>query len=235
MQDYGSESERRQAEYKEIFTEAVRVVRQEIEKFRPNYNCSACSIPCDIKNPDILSVFPPNCPFAAWQIKSLSYLSNEYRAKLTAAKRNLLAKREEYSCSKCGACCKLTVSGHSPMQLKQRAMRGDKFAREFLSIYVPYESEEIAEAICPEYFNKLKEYMDSDEKLYFYYCSKLGADDTCTIYENRPKICKDFPVSPLNILPDTCGYLPWYNAVNKLAMSIKAREDIIAFYKDKIG
>lgn len=235
MQDYGSESERHQAEYKEIFTEAARVIRQEIEKFRPDFNCASCSIPCDIKKPDIFSVFPPNCPYAAWQIKSLSFLTNEYTAKLRLAKKNMMAKKSECSCSKCGTCCKLAISGYSPVQLKQRAIRGDKFAREFVSIYVPYESEEIAEAICPDYFNKLKELMDTEERLYFYYCSKLGADDTCTIYENRPDICKDFPLTALKVLPDSCGYMPWHNSVNKLAMSIKAREDLIAFYKDKIG
>ena len=121
------------------------------------------------------------------------------------------------------------------MQLKQRALRGDKSAREFSSIYVLYESEEMAEAICPEYYNKLKDYMDENERLYFYYCSKLGADNLCSDYENRPDICKDFPYSPLTTLPDECGYNQWHETASKLSMSIKAREDLIAFYKEKIG
>ena len=235
MQDYSNEYERQKAEYKEIFTEAAKVIRQEIDKFKPNYDCRSCTIPCDIQKPDIFSVFPPNCPYAAWQIKSLGYLTNEYKAKIIASKRNIMAKKSEYSCAKCGACCKLAVSGNSPMQFKQKALRGDKLAREWLSIYVPYESEEIAEAICPDFYNKLKDVMDPDERLYFYYCSKLGADDKCTIYENRPDMCKNFPMSPMKILPDTCSYLAWTNSVKKLAMSIKAREDLIAFYKKKIG
>ena len=98
-----------------------------------------------------------------------------------------------------------------------------------------YKPKEMAEAICPDYYNKLKELMDENERLYFYYCSKLGADDLCSDYENRPDICKDFPLTALKILPDTCGYLPWRESVNKLAMSIKAREDLIAFYKSRIG
>lgn len=235
MQDYSSELERKEAEYKEIFTEAAKVIRQEIDKFRPNYDCRLCSIPCDINKPDILSIFPPNCPYAAWQIKALSFLTNEYKAKLRISKKNIIEKKKEYSCIKCGACCKLAISGYSPIQLKQRAIRGDKFAKEFLSIYIHYESEEIAEAICPDYYNKLKELMDTDERLYFYYCRKLGADNLCSDYENRPDICKDYPLSPLKTLADTCSYLPWHNAVNRLALSIKAREDLIAYYKDKIG
>lgn len=235
MGNYSAETERREAEYKEIFTEAAKIIRSEIDKFKPTDECKFCTIPCDIQKPDIFSVFPPNCPYGAWQITALSFLTNEYTSKLRATKKKIMEKKNEYACKKCGACCKLAVSAYNPVQLKQRAVRGDKFAREFSSIYVPYESEEMAEAICPEYFNKLKDYMDENERLYFYYCSKLDANNQCSDYENRPDICKDFPYSPLTTLPDECGYHPWHESSTKLAMSIKAREDLIAFYKEKIG
>ena len=235
MVDYSTEAERREAEYKEIFTEAAKVIRKEIEKYKPDYNCRSCAIHCDVQKPDIFSEFPPNCPYGAWQVKALSYLTNEYAAKLKVSKRNIMEKKKEYSCNKCGECCKLMISSYSPVQLKQRAIRGDKFAREFLSIFIPYESEEIVEAICPDYYNKLQEYMDEDERLYFYYCSKLGADNLCSDYENRPQICKDYPRNPHKILPDSCGYLPWTESVHQLAMSIKAREGLIAFYKERLG
>ncbi len=235
MTDYNSESERLEAQYKEIFMESAKVIRHEIDKFKPNFNCKTCTIPCDIKKVDIFEVFPPNCPYGAWQIKALSFLTNEYKAKLKIAKKSMMEKKNEYTCGKCGACCKLAVSEYSPIQLKQRAIRGDKFAKEFSQIYVPYESEDMAKAICPEYYDKLYDIMDPDERLYFYYCSKLGADDLCSDYENRPDICRDFPMTALKVLPDTCSYLPWHNAVEKLAMSIKSREDLIQFYKDKIG
>ena len=128
MVDYNSEPERLQAEYKEIFTEAAKVIRHGIDKFKPNYNCNFCTIPCDIKKVDIFEVFPPNCPYGTWQIKALSYLTNEYKAKLRVSKKTMMEKKNEYSCAKCGACCKLAVSEYSPMQLKQKAIRGDKYA-----------------------------------------------------------------------------------------------------------
>lgn len=235
MPDINNEAERMEALYKEVFTEAAQSIRKEIERFKPDYSCKSCTIPCNIDKPDIFSIFPTGCPFATWQIKALSYLTNEYKGKLRVSKKSMMEKKKEYSCSKCGNCCKLAVSEYNPIQLKQRALRGDKFAKEFSSIYVPYESEEMAEAICPEFYNKLKELMDPNERLYFYYCSKLGADDLCSDYENRPDICKDFPMTAMKILPDSCGYMPWHNSVERLAMSIKAREDLIEFYKSKIG
>lgn len=235
MTDYSTDAERQEAEYKEIFTEAAKTIRNEIDKFKPEHSCTFCTIPCDIKKPDIFEVFPPGCPYGAWQVKVLSYLTNEYKSKMLVSKRSIMEKKNEYSCVKCGGCCKLAVSGFSPVQMKQKAIRGDQYAREFLSVFIPYDSEEIAEAICPEYFAKLKDFMDTDERLYFYYCRKLGADNLCSDYENRPQMCKDFPRAPLKVLPDECGFIPWQNAVKKLAMSINAREDLIAFYKDKIG
>lgn len=235
MKDNVSESERLENLYKEIYTESAYAIRKEIDKLKPDCNCRACTIPCGIQKPDIFEVFPPGCPYGNWQIKSLSFLTTEYKNKLRVAKKKLMEKKSNYSCVKCGNCCKLAVSEFTPIQLKQRALRGDKYAKEFSSIYVPYESEEMAEAICPEFFGKLKELMNPNERLYFYYCSKLGADDLCSDYENRPDICRDFPLSPMKILPDTCGYEAWHKEVERQAMSIRAREDLIAFYKDKIG
>lgn len=235
MPDYSTERERLEVEYKAMFEEAANSIRKEIDKFKPNQNCNSCTIPCDIKKVDIFEVFPPNCPFAAWQIKALSFLTNEYSSKLRVAKRSIMQKRDEYTCGKCGDCCKLAVSERSPMQLKQHAIRGDKFAREFLSIYVPYDSEEIAEAICPEYYHKLKELMDENTRFYFYYCSKLGADNLCSDYENRPDICRDFPFTATKTLSDKCSFLPWQDASMKLATSIQIKERLIAFYKEKIG
>ena len=235
MPDFNTESERMEALYKQIYIESAKLIRSEIDKLKPDCNCRACTIPCDVQKPDIFEVFPPKCPYTNWQIKAISFLTNEYKSRLRVGKKSIMEKKKEYSCIKCGNCCKLAVSEYNPMQLKQRALRGDKYAKEFSAIYVPYESEEMAEAICPEFYNKLKDLMNPNERLYFYYCSKLGADNLCSDYENRPDICRDFPLTPLKILPDNCGYQPWHEAVEKHAMSIKAREDLIAFYKNKIG
>ena len=97
MTDYNSESERLEAQYKEIFMESAKVIRHEIDKFKPNFNCKTCTIPCDIKKVDIFEVFPPNCPYGAWQIKALSFLTNEYKAKLKIAKKSMMEKKNEYS------------------------------------------------------------------------------------------------------------------------------------------
>lgn len=235
MVDLNTQYEELEANYKEIFIEAAEMIRKSIEKFKPEHSCKSCRIKCNIQQVDIFADFPGGCPFYNWQMQALTYLTTTYMDKLKAAKEKVKAAREKYSCNMCGACCKLAVSEFSPIQLKQRAMRGDKAAKIFLSIFVPYKSEEEAQKAVPEYFELSMELLDPSERVYCYHCPKLTEDNKCSIYENRPDICKNFPVSPLKLLPSTCGYCGWRTQVNKIAMSIKAREDIIGFYKQKLG
>ena len=57
----------------------------------------------------------------------------------------------------------------------------------------------------------------------------------CSDYENRPDVCKDFPHNPLKLLPSTCAYNAWKNEVAHQAMLLKAKTDIIDFYKQKLS
>jgi Fe-S-cluster containining protein len=112
-------------------------------------------------------------------------------------------------------------------------MRGDKFSRDFVSVFVPYETEEQAKSVNPEYFELLAETME-EQKVYFYYCPKL-VGNSCSDYENRPDICKDFPHNPLKLLPSTCSFNIWKNDIARQAMLLKAKTDIIEFYKMKLS
>ena len=117
--------------------------------------------------------------------------------------------------------------------MKQKASRGDKFAEEFTSIFVPYETEEQAKAINPEYFKLLNDTM-GDIKVYYYYCPKLK-NNLCSDYENRPNICKKYPYNPLMLLPRECSYNSWKNEVAHEALLLQAKVDIVSFYKEKLG
>ena len=73
-----------------------------------------------------------------------------------------------------------------------------------------------------------------EQKIYYYYCPKVE-NNLCSDYENRPNICKDFPHNPLKLLPSICSFNAWRNSVTKSAMLLKAKTDIIDFYKSKLG
>lgn len=220
--------------YEQIFIEAAESIRAAIDKFKPKDVCQNCKIKdCKIEKKDAFSSYPFGCPFNDWQKQVLSFLAGEYKQRLKNTYKLIMEKKNNYECSRCGNCCRLATSEYSYEQLKQRAMRGDKFSKDFVSVFVPYESEDDARLANPEYFELLEKLMD-DQKVYYYYCPKLKGNE-CSDYENRPDICKDFPHNPLKLLPSTCSFNCWKDEIAKDAMLLKAKTDIIEFYKNKLG
>lgn len=219
--------------YEKIFIEAAESIRRELNTFKPENPCTKCQIKdCKIEKKDVFTPYPMNCEYRDWQLKILTFLAGDYRQKLKIIHKNILDKKCEYNCKQCAACCKLATSEYSYAQLKQRAMKGDKFSQDFVSVFVPYETEEEAKKANPEYFELLNKLVE-DEKIYYYYCPKLNGN-LCSDYENRPNICKEFPHNPLKLLPSSCSFNEWRNAVAHEAMLLKAKVDILEFYKGKL-
>ena len=220
--------------YEQIFIEAAESIRREVNKFKPENPCTLCSVKdCKITVKDVFTDYPVGCAYRDWQKQILTFLNGEYRQKLKNIYKAMMDKKCEYECIRCANCCRLAVSEYSFEQLKQRAMRGDKFSEDFVSVFRPYETEADAKKANPEYFELLNELME-DQRVYYYYCPKLDGN-SCSDYENRPDICKDFPHNPLKLLPSTCSFNAWKNDVDKTAKLLKAKTDIIEFYKNKLG
>lgn len=220
--------------YEQIFIEAAESIRKELDKFKPENPCTLCDIKnCSVEKKDIFSDYPVGCKYREWQMQALTFLAGDYKQKLKNTYKLIMDKKNEYSCACCGNCCRLAVSEYSYEQLKQRAMRGDKFSRDFVSVFVPYKSEEEARNANSEYFELLNETV-TDQNIYYYYCPKLSGN-LCSDYDNRPDICKNFPHNPLKLLPSTCSFNVWKNSISKNAMLLKAKTDIIEFYKTKLG
>lgn len=220
--------------YQQIFIEAAESIRTAIDKFKPDNPCATCTVKnCEIQKKDVFNDFPVGCAYNDWQKQVLSFLAGEYRQKLKNTYKMIMDKKLECKCIRCGNCCRLATSQYSYEQLKQRALRGDKFSKEFVSVFVPYKTEEEARMANPEYFELLEATME-DQRIYYYYCPKL-VGNLCSDYKNRPDICKEFPHNPLKLLPSTCSFNTWKNEVAKQSMLLKAKTDIIDFYKNKLG
>lgn len=218
--------------YEEIFMQAVVGIRASVEKLKPENPCTICTQKCDIEKIDIFTDFPVGCAYKEWQSQTLSFLQGEYWQRLKNTYKSIMDKKENCLCNQCGDCCRLAVSEFSYEQLKQKAFRGDKFSEDFVSVFVPYESVDDARKANPEYFDSLGELVD--DKTYYYHCKKLKGN-LCSDYENRPNICKDFPHNPLKLLPSRCSFNEWRKEIAKTAMLLKAKTDIIEFYKMKLG
>lgn len=162
-----------------------------------------------------------------------AFLTNEVFNEICGHESEILDTKQKYKCLGCSSCCRLACSEFPPEELKQKALNNDNFAQQFLSVFIPYENEEDARKVYPEYFELLKE-KAAGEKVYFYHCPKITSENRCPDYENRPQICRDFPDNPIGFLPKSCGYKKWKEEVEEIALRTHALVDIVEFYKDKI-
>lgn len=147
--------------------------------------------------------------------------------------KKMLEYRDCFKCVGCATCCKLACSEFSYKELKEKASKGDNFATQFTSIFIPYETQDEARQIYPEYFELLAEKLNG-ENVYFYHCPKLTTDNRCSDYENRPQICRDFPDNPLSLLPKACGYCEWKEEIEPTALMLHGLLEIVDFYKSKM-
>ena len=147
---------------------------------------------------------------------------------------NYLAMRPQELCNMCGRCCRVVTTSKSYEELKALQAENDEGACEFLKIFVPYPSIEAARAVDKELvdnvINLLIEDGNYDEtKMTFYGCKYLREDNLCSIYEERPVLCRHWPSTPWSIVPPGCGFEGWLFLKREEAKQKvrKAKEDLL--------
>lgn len=179
-------------------------------------------------------LLPDECGFREWQKLALNKIKNEISKDILVKLKEIDLYRQQFECKRTGTCCRLASSEFSYEELQEKAKKGDNFAKQFTSIFIPYNSIEEARKIFPEYISMVESQLDSDENIYFYHCPHVTDDNLCSMYEDRPQICKDFPNNPLAILPPQCGFCAWKEEVNVAAMLLHALVEIADFNIQKI-
>lgn len=202
--------------YREIFKKSAEEIAKRIDELRP-------------ANVDGDFLDAGN---SEWNRVVLKMFDEEIARDIYIKWQEILAYRKMFKCNNCATCCNLACSEFSPEQLKLKAQNGDRFANQFLSVFIPYESKSEAQKVYPEYIKMLDE--NKEDEVYFYHCPKLSDCKLCTDYENRPQICRDFPDNPLSILPESCGFYEWKQEVEPVALLCHSMMEIIEFYKEKL-
>lgn len=159
-------------------------------------------------------------------------LSNKISVEIERLKSKTLECREFSKCVGCGTCCKFAVSQFSTDELREKAVNGDNYAKQFISVFEPYNSQTEARKIFPEYVELLERYDNGG--YYFYKCPKVTIENRCPDYENRPQICKDFPDNPLAFLPINCGFSDWKNESEDLMLKAHALATILNEIKNTL-
>ena len=110
-------------------------------------------------------------------------------------------------CNQCGACCNCASPSVSYIKLLEKAASGEDFAKDFFSIFIPYQNIEEVKLLYPDLVERSLK--SSPENLVFYKCRYNSEEKQCFIYEDRPALCRDFPGSPYAILGKQCAYYNW--------------------------
>ena len=207
--------------YREIFLKSADAIKDRVDEIKP----------IDFDG-DIFDTYSSDSVGVSWQDAVLKMFEDDISHEIFRKWNEIIAYRQNFHCKGCATCCNLACSEFSPEELKLRAANGDNFAKQFTSIFIPYNSKEEFKDIYPEYIKLLEKHTDDD--VYFYHCPKLNDCKKCSDYENRPQICRDFPDNPLCILPESCGFYEWRKEVEPVAMMLHAMVEIIDYYKQKV-
>ena len=182
----------------------------------------------------LLTVLHKDCVFNKWQGKVEKFLKKELSQQIYSKINKIEEYKEKFTCNRTGTCCKLSSSEYSYEQLLERAKAGDKFAQEFTSVFIPYDSLEEARDVFPEYVDYVLSEFDPEETIYFYHCPHLDENNLCLQYEKRPSICRDFPSNPLAIMFPGCGYIQWKKETIVTAFTSHAMIEICMFTLEKL-
>ncbi len=113
-----------------------------------------------------------------------------------------LLKLPQHLCKMCGMCCKIAtfkggLSYEEVLELSQSTT--EEFsqvdgARNFLSIFKPYPSVEEAKRAAPEFVEMILQKYGRDAKIAFFCCKFISDDNKCLIHEDRPLLCRMYPI-----------------------------------------
>lgn len=143
-------------------------------------------------------------------------------------------------CNKCGSCCCCASPSVSSKTLLEKATEGDEFAKDFFSIFIPYQNIDEAKKLFPTIIErslkaagKEKSKLSPDD-LVFYKCKYYSKEKQCLIYEDRPFLCRDFPGTPYSILSEKCAFYDWSKECKEKYKELKQQLEFLKKCKEKL-
>lgn len=117
-------------------------------------------------------------------------------------------------CHKCGKCCRSATTYNSYAKLQEMVAAGEQEAIDFLEIFEPYDSIEDARQVEPEQVEQVMKVIESRDDMdandvTFYHCRYVSPEGLCTIYERRPRCCREAPAHGWSVMPPGCGFEGW--------------------------
>ncbi|MBX2859961.1 MAG: YkgJ family cysteine cluster protein [Vampirovibrio sp.] len=113
-----------------------------------------------------------------------------------------LLKMPQHLCKQRGICCRVaTFKGNMGIdeirQLAAEDTQAAEMARDFLSIFLPYESEEAVREVASEFVDRVREKTseknNNPDNVTYFHCKFVLEDGRCGVHEDRPIGCRTYP------------------------------------------
>lgn len=139
---------------------------------------------------------------------STSEQSQESPLNLASQVESLLAMPSSL-CNQCGWSCRLVTfkgltSAEAVQNLAASEGEGAEQARDFLSLFTPYETQAEVKEMAPVFVERVRDVAVSKglnpDETSFFKCRYLQPDSRCGVYEDRPEGCRRYPLAHPNTI-----------------------------------
>lgn len=112
-----------------------------------------------------------------------------------------LLKLPQSLCNMCGKCCHIATfkGGLSHEQILELISNPEspatqvEGAKDFLTIFEPYDSHETVKKLAPEFYEKVMKQVGNPD-MTFFKCRFIAKQGGCLIHEDRPVLCRMYPI-----------------------------------------
>lgn len=137
-----------------------------------------------------------------------------YNITMASYEEIYLEKRPQSLCHMCGKCCRVVTTTRPLAELQRMAEAGEQGSIDFLKIFEPYPSLEDARKVDAQVVDNVIQRTCVESNLdpsflTFYKCKYLLDDNKCSIYEERPALCRHCPSTAWAVVPPGCGFEAW--------------------------
>jgi Fe-S-cluster containining protein len=148
-----------------------------------------------------------------------------------------LLKLPQKLCKMCGKCCHIATfkGGLSYEQVLELISNPESDpvqvdgAKDFLAIFEPFESNDTIKEIAPDFYKKVMEKVGNPD-MSFFRCRYIGEHGGCLIHEDRPLLCRMYPVPHERTMFFTgCGFeeqsIANWKAIEAIVEEVRKRSE----------
>ena len=157
-----------------------------------------------------------------------------------------LLKLPQELCKMCGKCCHIATfkGGLSYEEIIELINDPEsdpvqvEGAKDFLAIFEPYDSHETIKSKEPQFYESVMKKVGKPG-MSFFHCRYIGKHGGCLIHEDRPLLCRMYPVpNERTLFFNGCGFekqcMENWKEITKIVEEVKAKQAALAKQRSEL-